>query len=296
MEEVKQKILVVEDDKLIVKILVRILKKNNYEPLTAYNGLEAFESLKSGAVPDMIICDIMMPKMDGLLFRKKMIEYEEFKMIPFIFVTAKSNTKDKIIGLELGVDDYITKPFAPEEVVARVKAILNRYEQYNQLIRFDGLTQLFNRRTVEFKLLNELNRVKRYDVLSSILLIDLDHFKNINDTFGHRFGDKVLVEISKEILRQLREVDFAGRIGGEEFLIVMPETNKADAFQVSERLRKAVSHIVFSGYDCQITISGGLVSAPLDGVEMDRLLKKADSALYLAKNAGRNRIVKVEDE
>jgi diguanylate cyclase (GGDEF)-like protein len=296
MEEVKQKILVVEDDKLIVKILVRILKKNNYEPLIAYNGLEAFESLKSGAVPDMIICDIMMPKMDGLLFRKKMVEYEEFKMIPFMFVTAKSNTKDKIIGLELGVDDYITKPFAPEEVVARVKAILNRYEQYNQLIRFDGLTQLFNRRTVEFKLLNELNRVKRYDVLSSILLIDLDHFKNINDTFGHRFGDKVLVETSKEILRQLREVDFAGRIGGEEFLIVMPETNKADAFQVSERLRKAVSHIVFSGYDCQITISGGLVSAPLDGVEMDRLLKKADSALYLAKNAGRNRIVKVEDE
>jgi len=295
MSDTKNSILLIEDDEHLVKVLKLFFTNSNFSITSAANGVQALEILKNSSLPNIIICDIMMPKMDGYQFRRTVLKKEDLKMIPFIFLTAKGRTPEKITGLEMGVDDYVTKPFEIDELLARVNAILKRHKSYKKLIQYDGLTNLYNRSTIEEKVNQEVHRVRRYKITSSVVLLDIDHFKQVNDSFGHNFGDEVLIKIAKTILEQLREVDVAGRYGGEEFVILMPETEKETAWRVSERLRKKISVLTFDSYDCKITTSGGVSSAPEDGMELKDIIEKADVALYQAKNSGRNRIIKFKE-
>lgn len=283
-------VLIVEDDPHIINLVSIVLGKSDLSLEKAYDGQHALE-LINNKLPNLIISDIMMPNMDGYDLRRQLLDREDTRLIPFIFLSAKGSSKDIVSGLELNADDYIPKPFEPEVLQAKVQAILRRYEKFNQLLQYDPLTKVFNRRTLETNLKAELHRVNRYNQTVSILMIDLDHFKSLNDNFGHDFGDKVLQKVAAFFKTHLRDIDFIGRIGGEEFIIVMPSTDKKTAAFVADRLRQQLAELSFDENGSRVTISGGVSAAPLDADTMDTLIKKADIALYQAKNDGRNRIV-----
>jgi diguanylate cyclase (GGDEF)-like protein len=295
MTALKSTILIVEDDYHLGRILKVYFENAGFEVQIVNNGLEALSVLRT-QIPNLIISDIMMPSMDGMSFRNHLLQDARLRMIPFVFLTAKGALEDKVTGLKMYVDDYITKPFEEDELIARIHSILGRHKRYADLIRYDSLTKIFNRRTIEELLINELSRVKRYRLKCSVLLLDIDRFKYCNDTFGHQFGDHVIMIMAETLIAQLRDVDYAGRLGGDEFLVIMPETDRKSCFLVAERLRLAVSHIKFDGKDFQMSISGGITSAPDDGHDIKTLLFQADVALYEAKNRGRNCIISCAKE
>jgi two-component system, cell cycle response regulator len=287
---VNQRILIVEDDFHTSKILKTNLEKEGYEVDVARSGDNALDKLKL-SVPDLIISDIMMPGLDGFALRNKLLLNPEHRIIPFIFLTAKGNIKEKIAGYKLYVDGYVVKPYEFPELLAQIKSILKKQEYYNDLIKFDSLTHLYNRETFFSGLEREINRSLRYNSKISFAILDLDHFKQCNDKFGHAFGDYVLIKVADVLGSSLRGTDFAGRYGGEEFMITMLNTNKDNAFKVVERLRKSVEHLQFNDSDFSITISAGIATFHEDGASVDDLMKAADKALYIAKESGRNKTI-----
>ncbi len=288
----KKHILVVEDDPNVANLIRIVLSKNMMQVSLVSDGNEALSHLKSH-YSDIIISDIMMPNMDGYAFREALLEDEGLRTIPFLFLTAKDQNKDIVAGMEYDVEDYIPKPFDPEVLLAKVTAILRKYERINKLLLYDALTNVFNRRTLEFRLSNELKRVNRYQQPVTIIMADLDHFKKINDNFGHDFGDVVLKTVASLFKEELRDTDYVGRVGGEEFVLVLPNTNKEAGLFVADRMRSRVEAYRFDHEEVTVTFSGGAVAAPEDGTEMKTLLKKADQAMYRAKENGRNQIVAV---
>lgn len=284
------KILLVEDDPLIVKMIQSILEQASYSVYVAGNGIQAIHLLEE-LVPHLIICDIMMPKMDGLKFRELIREDLDLQLVPFIFLTALNTEEDRLRGYKLDADDYITKPFEPFEFLARIQQKVSKYKLYHNQITYDALTQLYNRRFLMTQLAKELERVKRYKRFLSLIMIDIDTFKTINDSYGHLVGDAVLKEIARILSENIRDIDFAGRYGGEEFVIVMPEIEKDICIQISERLRRLIANAVLTEMKITVSFSGGIASAPEDGLEVKTLLIKADKALYLAKKLGKNRIL-----
>lgn len=291
----RQKILIVEDDFHTAKILKINLEKVGFEIDIARNGDNALVKL-SNDVPDLIISDIMMPGIDGISFRNKLLLNPEYRIIPFIFLTASGSVEQRIAGYKLFVDDYVVKPYDFSELHARIESILKRHEYYNDLIKFDSLTHLYNRKTFFSTLETEIKRSLRYNEHLALAIVDLDHFKKCNDRYGHAFGDYVLIKASDMLRSKLRETDFAGRYGGEEFLIAMPATNKNNAYQVIERLRSSMKDLKFEKPGFSVTLSGGISSFPDDGITIDKLLKIADKALYIAKNTGRNKTVIANSE
>ncbi len=286
-------VLVVEDDPNIVHMVSIILNKSGIKTVGARDGEHALEMLNQ-MMPNLIISDIMMPNMDGYAFRRELLKRDEARLIPFFFLSAKGKPHDIVHGMELEADTYIPKPFEPDVLLAKVKAVLRRYSHLNELLQYDALTKVFNRRTLEANLSAELNRVKRYKQPSSIMLLDLDHFKNINDTYGHDFGDMVLKKISSALLENMRDTDYVGRIGGEEFVLVMPNTEKKTGVLAADRLREIIARLVFDTAGLHVTISAGIATAPEDAEDIEGLMKKADLALYKAKDSGRNRVLAAE--
>ena len=285
----KKTILIVEDDRDMRKLLKMYLNHNSYQIIEATSGDEGLNILNN-TIPDLIICDIMMPGMDGYELRKKILRNEKLRLVPFVFLSAKGLNKDIIEGFKLFADAYISKPFDPEILKVQVNTLLEKYTEINRLVHFDPLTKLYNRRSLEIYFAQELNRVQRYKQKLSILMLDIDHFKNINDRFGHPVGDEVLKAIAGKLLEQVREVDIIARIGGEEFIILMPETDKETAFTVANRLCTNVAGMSFSQQKIKVTISIGVASAPADGDTPEELLNKVDAAMYSAKRNGRNRV------
>lgn len=283
-------VLVVEDDPHIQQMVSIILNKSGIKTVGARDGAHALELLKQ-LIPNLIISDIMMPNMDGYAFRRELLDREDARLIPFFFLSAKGKAHDIVHGMELDADAYIPKPFEPDVLLAKVKAVLRRYSHLNKLLQYDTLTKVFNRRMLKSSLSAELNRVKRYKQPASIFMLDLDHFKNINDTYGHDFGDIVLKKIAASLLENMRDTDYVGRIGGEEFVIVMPNTEKKTGLLAADRLRAKIAQLVFDPAGLHVTISGGVSTAPEDAEGIESLLKKADLALYAAKENGRNCIV-----
>lgn len=290
MEAEKVNILVVEDNPQFIQLLQIYLKKAGYGIWLANNGQEAMQIL-SDHIPDLIISDIMMPEMDGWAFRHRVLQDPELRMIPFIFLTAKDTTEERIAGFKLTVDDYIPKPFEPRELIVRIQAILDKHKLYSDLIKYDSMTNLYNRRTIEVMLQKEIKRTLRYNLSLSVLLLDIDHFKYWNDQFGHPYGDYVIRLVAEKLIGTFRDVDFAGRLGGDEFIVAMPETDRDAAFQVAERLRRELRGIKLEKSENPINISAGIASIPVDADDYTELMNKADKALYDAKKMGRNRVV-----
>lgn len=302
-------ILVVDDQPANLKVLLSFLKEHQFGIRIAENGERALQVLKTFQ-PDIILLDVMMPGIDGFETCHLIKKQKKTADIPIIFISALDAIEDKISGFEAGGVDYITKPFQRIEVLTRINTHLKlrRKEQeltkaLNEVVRqqkilkqlsiTDELTGLYNRRHLNTILAQEFQRSLRHDNDLSCLMLDLDHFKKVNDQYGHDFGDVVLRTFSSIIQEFIRSSDFAFRFGGEEFLILLPETNIEGAMQVGEKIRlRMTQEIIISG-DIQTTVmvSIGVASMHHHTPEnCERLLALADKALYTAKECGRNQV------
>ncbi len=292
----KQTILIVDDLRTNALALAKILKPE-WEVQTTFDGPSALRMAAEDPVPDIIILDIKMPGRDGLEVCKQLKQSEKTRDIPVIFVTALDDQKEEAYGLGLGAVDYIVKPLNAPIVKARIRnhiALRQALSALEQLAIRDKLTGLYNRRKLDESFAVEVTRAQRYNRPLSVIMLDIDHFKAINDTHGHPVGDAVLTETSKRLLAALRTSDIAGRWGGEEFLIICPETPLDTAVQLAERLRHDYEACDFPAAG-RLTASFG-VSAFREGCLASDILFRADEALYRAKNGGRNRVEKEAQE
>lgn len=304
-------ILIVEDDIEMNSLMSLTLRLENYEVLQAHNGEQAIQ-LAMENVPDLILTDVMMPGMTGHDIAHALKENPLTSNIPIIFVTAKQELEDRIQGLELAVD-YICKPFATPELMARVRAALRMRkmekdlravnEQLARLAVTDELTGLCNRRGFETEMEDELWRARRFGYPLAVLLFDLDHFKAVNDTWGHAFGDIVLKEFAEVLRSSSRRIDKVARLGGEEFVALLPATDATGATTFAEKVRTSTAAVEIPCEDrskppIRITVSGGgavamavdQTDASISEVAQD-LLQAADRCLYQAKDAGRNQVI-----
>jgi diguanylate cyclase (GGDEF)-like protein len=308
---VKGKVLLVEDDPVQASATKEVLMKAGYEVLWAEDGINAIKSVKTER-PDIILLDVILPRMDGYEICRWLKLEETTKGILVITLTIKKEISDKISGLHIGADDYLPKPYNELELNARIysllrtKALQDELRQKNRQLEellhkvnymaiTDALTGLYNRRHFHDVLISEYERARRYKTPFSIVMLDIDHFKRINDTFGHSVGDSVLKEVAEILKRNIREIDTASRYGGEEFMVILPNTRKDHALIVAERTRIMIAQHSFSRLDRNITISVGISGMPDENAESDeKLIKCADFALYRAKDLGRDRTVIAE--
>jgi len=282
------------------------LRQAGYEVVSAENGLKALKVFKERFFP-IILTDWGMPEMDGLELCRAIRESPTEGYVFIFLITARDSKKDIIVGLEAGADDYLTKPFDRFELIARLKTALRvlelekslkeAYEKIRILSITDKLTGCYNRTYMDEYLAKEIIRAKRYSRPISLVMADIDHFKRVNDTYGHQVGDLVLKDFAASIRKELRKgVDWVARYGGEEFLLVLPETDYECAMSSADRLRRIVSESVssYDGVEIHITASFGVVgfvpSANNRKISYEVIIDRADKALYRAKNAGRNRV------
>lgn len=296
--DTKAKILVVDDEPLNIEVMAGTLEELG-EVIFATGGEEAL-ALATQEKPDIIILDIMMPEMDGFEVCRRLKNTPETESIPVIFATALSDNTDETMGFNVGAVDYVTKPIVAPVVLARVKnhLQLKHYRDYLETIAFiDGLTGIPNRRNFDDHIHAEWQRAIRSKTELSLLLIDIDHFKQYNDTYGHQAGDACLALIGKSLSSSVhRPGDQVARYGGEEFVCVMPTTNLAGATQIGETLREAVNFLKIphkSSSVCDhVTISvGGASIQPALVNEIGDLVGAADANLYKAKSAGRDQVI-----
>ena len=299
-------ILIVEDNPVSRKLLEKTLKKGGYEVVSAASGLEALELFKKRFFP-IVITDWMMPEMDGLQLCRHIRTMDLPGYVFIILLTAKDTKEDLITGLEAGADDYLTKPFNYPELKARLKAgqrileLEKSLKKANEEIRLlsitDSLTGCYNRYYLMERLNHEIKRASRYNHELSVIMCDIDHFKKVNDTYGHQTGDLVLKSFANTISTSIRkDVDWLARYGGEEFLVVLPETGWQGALALAERLRKVVASTKTPSPQGEISITASFgvtgfdTKTPSDKVSLEQLISAADSYLYQAKEAGRNRV------
>ncbi|MGK5094144.1 diguanylate cyclase [Deltaproteobacteria bacterium TL4] len=279
------KILIADDNVSVRNSIRRHLKKHKFDVIEAENGLSALKQTEEEE-PDLILLDVMMPEMNGFEVCQKLRENCKYQQIYIIFLSAKAKVDDKVFGLDCGGDDYLSKPFDPKELIARIQAGFRTLES-KRLATYDNLTGLYNRTFFNSFLQQEVERTKRYHQHLSGILMDIDHFKQVNDTYGHFAGDQVLIHLAKILRALCRKTDVVVRWGGEEFVILMPETNKENAKLFAERTRKTIEDDEFPEVK-KITASFGL--ACFEDYQL-KFLEKADEALYQAKEGGRNQVV-----
>jgi diguanylate cyclase (GGDEF)-like protein len=292
-EAMREIVLVVDDDLSTRRMLRAILEKERYEVLEAENGAEAL-ALLDYHMPALILLDVIMPDMDGLDLCRIIREDARTTNIPVVVLSARAKVDDKVRGLSQGADDYIIKPFAAPELAARVRSLIARTGAYTKLGIFDGLTKLYARQYFDQRLPEEVTRAIRYGKELSLCMIDIDLFKRVNDTYGHKVGDFALRSVAGFVQRDLRITDFSARYGGDEVVVIMPETSKSSAWKVSERIRAGLEAARFvcenGSTPLQLTMSAGVATCPEDAVDGDGLVNCADKALYRAKEAGRNKV------
>ena len=302
MTEQTGRILVIDDNAVIKRLATMLLVKKGYSVKTATNGPEGMACAKSFN-PHVILLDVMMPEIDGYEVCRCLKADAETRNIPIIMLTSRAEIVDKVKGLELGAADYVQKPFDHDELQARVttqikmKLLWDELQEKNklleELVKKDGLTNLYNHRYFHDRMVEEFNRCQRYGLSVCCVLMDIDFFKKVNDTYGHQAGDEILKKLAEIILANIRDVDIAARYGGEEFALILPHTTMDNAVNFSERLRRSVERadFWFNGISLQITVSLGVASLPENKpLSHTDIIRFADEALYAAKTAGRNRV------
>lgn len=288
------KILVAEDDPVSCRLLEVTLKKWGYDVVVAEDGDKAWEVLQREDAPRLAILDWVMPGLHGPQICRAVRSLGDQRYVYLLLLTAKSEKEDLVKGLEAGADDFLTKPFDAEELRARLRAgirILDLQETLRVQATRDSLTGLWNRGATLDLLRRELNRGERQGTPVSVVMADIDHFKQINDMYGHLTGDVVLREVAHRLSSAVRGYDVTGRFGGEEFLIVFPGCAVASAAAQAERLRACINREPVDTPEGPIPVTlslGVAASEPVTEVDPDLLLRAADTALYRAKSRGRN--------
>jgi len=280
------KILIVDDDADIREILNLHLSLEGYDVIEAEDGAQAIKKLTEEH-PALMIIDVMMPVMDGHEACQIINNNPALAAVYIIMLSAKGEVMDKITGLDTGADAYLAKPFDPDELKALVRVGLRTAADRLQAM-YDALTGLFNRKAFNDLLARELAAVKRDDHPLSLVMVDLDHFKNVNDTYGHDAGDVVLKDLADIMRTVSRPRDLPCRWGGEEFAWLLPETTLEHASLAADRLRHAIESHSFAAVGT-LTASFGVAVVGGDD-DADTLCKRADQALYRAKDGGRNRV------
>ena len=287
----------VDDDPSILRLLSTFLKrKGGFNVRCFENGDEALEAIQEGA-PDVLITDWEMPKMNGLELCRRVREIDLPNYIYIIFLTAKSGSSKAIEGLNVGADDFVTKPVNQEELLARVWSggrVIDLERRLQIMARTDALTGIFNRRVFFEELESEWERSNRTGSPLSCVIIDLDFFKQINDTYGHAAGDLVLRTVGSLLKKSCRTNDVPSRYGGEEFSILMPETTEEEAHRFAERIRRRLEKTpidIGGEKPLYLSASFGVAQRHAEIISPDELVDWADQALGLAKQAGRNRVV-----
>jgi diguanylate cyclase (GGDEF)-like protein len=294
--ERKNSLLIVDDEEINLKVLIHILG-SDYIIYTATNGANALAKAREHK-PDLVLLDILMPEMDGYETLAELRKNEDTQDIPVIFITGLDTIEDEERGLSHNAVDYISKPFGAPIVKLRVRnqiQIINQFRTINHLSMIDQMTNIPNRRSFDERLHVEWNRAVREHMPISLLMIDVDKFKNYNDTYGHQQGDIVLQTVAKIFSQAAkRSGDSAARWGGEEFVVLLPNTMMPGALEIAERIRANVEAVVIpciEGSTTKVTISIGVnARLPVPGDPIDTFISNADKALYEAKTQGRNRV------
>jgi two-component system cell cycle response regulator len=294
-------ILIVEDDERITTICKSILGAGGYVIDIAPDGEEAQKYLQA-AIPDLILLDLMLPGINGLDLLKQLKADPVTRDVPVIIITALGDLKTKVKSFYMGVDDYLVKPVNSLELLARVKANIRKHlaqqelkysldETFQQSIT-DPLTGLYNRHYLNTVMDRELALFKRHGRMFSLMIMDIDNFKSINDNLGHLSGDQVLVQIARILKDEIRTSDLAVRYGGDEFIVVFSDTKEDQALVIAQRIRAAVEQQKFiEGKGQMASVSVGLTQASKQDNSGEDIIKRADDAMYQAKRAGKNRVV-----
>jgi diguanylate cyclase (GGDEF)-like protein len=298
------KVLVADDDDVLRRILQVTLSKWGYEVLVSRNGIEALRILQQSDAPRLAILDWVMPGMDGIEVCREIRKRVDDPYIYVLLLTAKDQQEDVVAGMDAGADDYVAKPFDRQELKVRLRAgrrildlqteLLSARESLRYQATHDCLTGLLNRSACLEFLRSELDRAGRQKLPLSVAMADLDHFKQINDSYGHAIGDAVLCEAARRMKASVRMYDYIGRYGGEEFLFILPGCDGPNAINQAERLKRCITDqpVKLQRLEISFTISMGVVVKYQPAMEdMDSLIQTADAALYQAKMGGRNRIV-----
>lgn len=304
------KVLVVEDDLVLQMAVKKVFDEMGFETILCSDGETAFKIITTEKIR-LAIIDWILPGIDGLTLCRKMRKLRLSRYVYMIILTSMSSKENLVEALDAGADDFIAKPFDENELAARARVgmriiqlenkLVNSQKKLIKLAKEDPLTGIMNRRSLFDEILKELNRASREKSSVATILVDADNFKAINDTYGHLVGDMVLVQLAESLKDCCREYDKLGRYGGEEFLLLLPQTDREGAIHVAERMRRHINNNPINCGDKSISLTVSIgVSTISFGAEhekykineqmMDDLIKKTDYALYVAKKEGKNRV------
>ncbi|HAW12012.1 MAG: diguanylate cyclase [Candidatus Dormibacteria bacterium] len=292
-------ILVADDSMVVRAVLRRQLEADGHTVIEAVDGEEAITACREYC-PDVVLLDVEMPVLDGHATLERLKADPDLKDIPVVFLTGRVDTADVVTGLRLGAHDYLRKPFEANELMARVSAALRTKELQDELrrrnaeldrvSRIDMLTNIYNRRHLDEHLRRAISGARRHGRTVGVLLVDIDHFKDVNDQYGHLAGDAVLKEVAARLQGAMRTEDALGRWGGEEFIAVLTDTPGESIGVLAERMRQAIASTPFvlaDGTRIRVTVSIGHTAGTEDA---EVLVHRSDDALYVAKEAGRNQV------
>jgi two-component system cell cycle response regulator len=294
-------VLLVEDDEMLAKHISTTLTSKGYSMVRAHNGSAALEAIKQ-FTPNIILLDLLLPDRSGQEMISQFKSDERLREVPILVITALQDLETKVEAIDIGADDYLVKPIESAELVARIRAALRRSKAHEKLkldvenlyhsAVTDPLTSLHNRLYLESDISKRIALIRRYGHGSfSLAIIDIDLFKQVNDTYGHEAGDRVLTAFAKALRGACRDFDIAARYGGEEFCLVLPETDQLGAYNLCERLRQNLADLRFEEWpELRITASFGISDCREGDAEFIDIFRRADRALYQAKQAGRNRV------
>ena len=289
------RVLVIDDDPFSARLVDSVLRAAGFESSFCCEPDKAFNTIVAEN-PDLVILDVVMPKIDGFRLCQRVRAHPGLQLMPIIFVTRKGDVEQRVRGLQVGGNDYVAKPFEPQELVARVRSHLQRLSELRELAIRDGLTRCYNNKYFKGRLEVEVGRSRRYQTGLTIGMLDVDHFKRINDAYGHPAGDAVLSHMASLITASVRSSDVVARYGGEEFGFLLVDAAVEEATIIAQRLREFVARHRFEvpalngePLTLNCTVSIGLASLKPDEISQ-AFLHRADGALYEAKNTGRNRV------
>ncbi|MBG04183.1 MAG: hypothetical protein CMM59_08910 [Rhodospirillaceae bacterium] len=290
-EEEPFRVLIVDDDERISEFYVTVLQHAGMEAMALSDPMKVLDAL-SDFRPELVLMDQYMPEIEGRELGAVIRQEAAFLSIPIVFLSAESDPDKQLELMQIGADEFLTKPISPERLVTAISIRAERFRRLRSMMLRDSLTGLLNPTTTKEQLSIELSRMRRGNMSLAFALIDLDHFKSVNDTYGHPIGDQVLKTMSNMLKQRLRMTDLIGRYGGEEFAVALPDVSPSNAVLVLDKVREAFSQIkqIHAGGEFNVTMSCGVAMFP-DFEDVPSLTEAADQALYEAKAKGRNQVV-----
>lgn len=287
------RVLIIEDSMIQARLTDAVLTMHGFETQVIHDPRHALTTLNHFR-PDLILSDLYMPYCSGFELARVIHQQPNLSGIPIIFLSLEKNIDQHLKALDMGADDFLTKPIHPEHLTRAILARIQRAKKMQALMSQDSLTGLLNHASILEKFNVEKARAIREKTHLTFIMIDIDHFKKINDTYGHAMGDQVLKDLSHFLQKRLRKTDLIGRYGGEEFVMILPRTDTEQAYSLLDEIRTGISQLKYSHHDdsFSITLSAGIASLNFENPDLN-LAAIADERLYKAKRRGRNQVISI---